>query len=166
VGEQYDTVAPKLAVRHYATSAHRALPSRGLDARPAVRDRLVHQSADVRYWCCQFLDHFLTSRPRTTWSRCPATQPTVCVVRRGRRWPPTAVRKVLVAPKKEKFCSRRWPSWSLILAPLRARAVGVVGRRVHTNRGAEFALLQAMRSDLSFAGAEEGARIWFCKIGG
>ena len=33
----------------------------GLDAYPAVREGLAHQSADVRYWCCQFLDHFLTS---------------------------------------------------------------------------------------------------------
>jgi hypothetical protein len=47
------------AIPHHASSAHRAFLRCGLAALPAVREALRHDSADVRYWCCQFLDHFL-----------------------------------------------------------------------------------------------------------
>lgn len=56
---RYSDLVSKLAIAHHAGAAYRALRDCGLDALPAVRQGLRHPSADVRYWCCQYLDHFL-----------------------------------------------------------------------------------------------------------
>jgi hypothetical protein len=46
----------ELAIAHHARAAYRGLRDCGRDALPAVRQGLMHPSANVRYWCCQYLD--------------------------------------------------------------------------------------------------------------
>lgn len=150
MSEQYDALVAKLAVPHYAKGAHRALLSRGLDALPAVREGLAHQSADVRYWCCQFLDHFLTSEVMDDLVamlndtdhrvRCSALHSLAC----------DRCKEGSCRPEERKVLPQ---AIALLVSDpdphVRAHAIGLVGRWVHTNRDAEAALLQAMRSDLS-----------------
>ena len=90
------------------------------------------------------------------WSRCSTTQTTACVVQRCTHWHATAVRKVLVAPKKERFCRRRLPSWSVIQTPCprpRHRIGGMSGSHQLRRRGRAFA-----SNEIGFEsrGAEEG----------
>jgi len=56
----------RLAVPHHAGVAYRASFSAGFDARPAIRDGLRHESAEVRHHCCRFLDHFVTQEVMDT----------------------------------------------------------------------------------------------------
>lgn len=55
----YDSLLAELAIPHRAKAAYRALLKAGPDALPTMRRRLKHENADVRYWCCQYLDRFL-----------------------------------------------------------------------------------------------------------
>ncbi|HZQ00668.1 MAG TPA: HEAT repeat domain-containing protein [Reyranella sp.] len=55
----YDSLLAELAIPHRAKTAYRALLKAGPAAMPAMRRGLKHVSADVRYWCCQYLDRFL-----------------------------------------------------------------------------------------------------------
>jgi hypothetical protein len=57
--DSYTSLLADLGIPHRAKGAHRELLRRGLDALPAVRRGLAHPNADVRYWCCQYLDRFL-----------------------------------------------------------------------------------------------------------
>jgi HEAT repeat protein len=57
--DSYTSLVAELAIPHRAKGAHRELLRRGLDALTAVRRGLKHTNADVRYWCCQYLDRFL-----------------------------------------------------------------------------------------------------------
>jgi HEAT repeat protein len=57
--DSYDSLLAELAIPHRAKAAHRELLRRGLAALPAARRGLRHANADVRYWCCQYLDRFL-----------------------------------------------------------------------------------------------------------
>src|SRR5258708_30425991 len=58
-GDTSASLLAGLGVPHRAKSAHRALLEAGLDALPTIRRGLKHENADVRYWCCQYLDRFL-----------------------------------------------------------------------------------------------------------
>jgi len=49
----------RLAVRHHASEAFRALLALGPAAMPAVQAGLVHANAGVRYHCARFLDNYL-----------------------------------------------------------------------------------------------------------
>jgi len=49
----------ELAIPHRAKAAYRALLKAGPDALPMMRRGLKHENADVRFWCCQYLDRFL-----------------------------------------------------------------------------------------------------------
>jgi hypothetical protein len=150
VSEPYDTLVAMLAVPHHAKSAHRALLGRGLDALPAVRAGLAHQNADVRYWCCQFLDHFLTSEVMDELVgmlndadhrvRCSTLHALTC----------ERCKEGSCRPEERKVLPQAIALLGSDPDPhVRAHAIGLVGRWVHTNRDAEAALLQAMKSDLT-----------------
>src|SRR5262245_51252125 len=49
-----------MAVPHHAGPAFHALLRAGVNALPAIRQGLRHESAEVRRRCCLFLDHFVT----------------------------------------------------------------------------------------------------------
>jgi HEAT repeat protein len=150
VSEQHRVHVNKLAFPHHASAAYRALLRSGLDALPAVREGLCHESADVRYRCCQFLDHFLAAEviddlatmlndpdPRV---RCSILHTLAC----------DRCKEGSCRPEEAKVL----PHASALLANdpnphVRAMAIEVVGRWVHTNPRAEAALLRAKASDSS-----------------
>jgi hypothetical protein len=59
VNENCRRLIENLAIPHRAPDAYRALMHMGLSALPAGRAGLRHDSADRRYHCCRFLDHYL-----------------------------------------------------------------------------------------------------------
>ena len=150
VSEQYRALVGKLAIPHHARAAHRVLLRCGLDALPAVREGLHHGSVDVRYWCCQFLDHFLvpevmddliaTLDDPDARVRCSALHTLACDrCKEGSCRPDEAT----VLPR------------TIILAAgdpdphVRAQAIGLAGRWVHASADVEAILLNAMQSDPS-----------------
>jgi HEAT repeats len=150
VSEQYRDLVSQLAVPHRAKGAHRALLGCGLDALPAVREGLQHQNADVRYWCCQFLDHFLVPEVMDDLVgmlddadhrvRCSALHSLAC----------DRCKEGSCRPEEAKVLPKTIALMENDPDPhVRANAVGLVGRWVHTNRDAEAALLRAMGSDSS-----------------
>ena len=140
----------KLAIPHHARGAHRALLGRGLDALPAVREGLHHHSADVRFWCCQFLDHFLVPEVMDdliamlddpdSRVRCSALHTLGC----------DRCKEGVCRPEEAMVLPR-----AIALAVcdpnphVRAHAIGLAGRWVHTNDDVEAVLLRAMKSDPS-----------------
>jgi hypothetical protein len=60
VSSNYKDLVGRLAIAHHASPAYRALLGAGLDALPAIREGLRHESAEARHHCCLFLDHFIT----------------------------------------------------------------------------------------------------------
>ncbi len=146
----YAVLVGKLAVPHHAGPAYRALLGAGFDALPAVREGLRHESAEVRQHCCRFLDHFVTQElmddvvamldDADARVRCEALHALACDrCKEGTRGPEEA---------------KALPGALALLATdpdahVRAHAVGLVGRWVHTNPAVEAALLRAIRSDPS-----------------
>ena len=59
MNEKYKALVSKLPFPHHVSGAYQALLNCGLGALPAVQTGSRHKSADVRYRCCQFLDHYL-----------------------------------------------------------------------------------------------------------
>lgn len=59
MSDQYRTTIEELAIPHRAKTAFWRLMAAGRAALPAVRNGLQHESADVRQYCCRFLDHFV-----------------------------------------------------------------------------------------------------------
>jgi len=57
----YSNLVETLAVPHRAKDAFWRLMAAERDALPAVRVGLRHANADVRKYCCKFLDHFVDS---------------------------------------------------------------------------------------------------------
>src|SRR5262245_25462290 len=49
----------QLGVRYRAKAAYRTLFDMGFEVVPAALEGLRHENADVRYYCCSLLDHFL-----------------------------------------------------------------------------------------------------------
>jgi HEAT repeat protein len=148
--DQYAALISQLAIRHRAGNAYRVLLGKGFEALSAVRDGLGNGSADVRFRCCQFLDHFLT--PEILERLIGMLEDPDHRVRR-------ATLHTLACDRcKEGSCrpdeTRVLPRVITILASdpdphVRAMAVEVVGRSVHGHREAEIALLNAQRSDPS-----------------
>lgn len=146
----YEAFIGKLAIPHHASVARRALLGAGLDALPAVRAGLRHVSAEVRHHCCLFLDHFVTQEAMgdlvamlddpDARVRCSALHALAC----------DRCKEGSCGPDEAKVLPR---AIALLAtdrdAHVRAHAIGLVGRWVHTNPAAEAALLRAMRSDPS-----------------
>jgi hypothetical protein len=146
----YKALVGKLAVPHHAGPAYRALLSAGFDALPAVRDGLRHESAEVRHHCCLFLDHFITQEVMDDLVamlddpdarvRCSALHALAC----------DRCKEGSCGPEEGKVLPR---AMALLAADpdahVRAHAIGLVGRWVHTTPSVEAALLQTMRCDPS-----------------
>ena len=119
---------------------------------PAVRGGPRHENADVRHRRCLFLDHFITQE---------AMDDLVAMLSDpDARVRSSALHALACDRCKEGSCR---PIEAEVLtraiallatdpdAHVRAHAIGLVGRWVHTNPAAEIALLRAMRSDSSAA---------------
>jgi hypothetical protein len=143
-----DPLLAELAIPHRAKAGYRQLLSRGLDALPTVRRGLRHANADVRYWCCQYLDRFLEPELLADLiSMLDDADPRVRV---------STLHTLSCDRCKEGDCR---PEEAMVLpraldmlagdpdAHVRAHAVGLVGRWVHANAAAEAALLEAKTSD-------------------
>src|SRR5262245_11798256 len=146
----YEVFIGRLAIPHHASPAYRVLLSAGLDALPAIREGLSQKSAEVRYRCCLFLDHFVTREamddlvtmlddpdPRV---RCSALHALGCDRCKEGSWGPEEAK--VLAPAVALLASD--PD-----AHVRAHAIGLVGRWVHSNPAAESALLRVKTSDPS-----------------
>ncbi len=57
----YETLVEALAIPHRQRGAYQKLVAAGPDALAAVRAGLHHANADVRHYCCQYLDRFVDS---------------------------------------------------------------------------------------------------------
>jgi hypothetical protein len=139
-----------LAIPHHASSAHRALLRCGLAALPAVREALRHDSADVRYWCCQFLDHFLVPEVMDDLMsmlddpdarvRCSALHTLSC----------DRCKEGACRPDEARVLPRAVALIANDPDPhVRAHAIGLAGRWVHTNATVKAVLLTAMGTDPS-----------------
>jgi HEAT repeat protein len=150
VSDQYKALVSKLAIPYRARAAYRELLSCGLDALPAVREGLQHRNADVRYRCCQFLDHFLTPKVvddlvamlddpdhRVRYSTLHSLACDRC---KEGSWHPDEAR---ILPRAIALLADDPHPY------VRAFAIELVARWVHTNPDAELALLRAKRSDSS-----------------
>jgi hypothetical protein len=150
MSDQYRPLVDKLAIPHHARGAHRALLRSGLDALPAIREGLRHDSADVRFWCCQFLDHFLVPevmddlvsmlRDPDSRVRCSALHTLSC----------DRCKKGACRPDEAKVLPR---AIALVVGDfdphVRAHAIGLAGRWVHTNADVKAVLWTAMKTDSS-----------------
>lgn len=150
VDEQCRALLRELAVPHHAGPAYRALLRAGFAALPAVREGLQHESADVRLHCCRFLDRFLTPEVMGDLMTM-LDDPDERV--RG-----TALHVLNCDRCRQGSCgpeeARVLPRAIAILTDdpdphVRAHAIGLVGRWVHTSPVAEAALLRAIRLDPS-----------------
>ena len=140
----------QLAVPHHARGAHRALLRSGLAALPAVREGLRHDNADVRYWCCQFLDHFLMPEVMDdlismlddpdSQVRCSALHALSC----------DRCKKGACRPEELKVVPR---AIALVVGDpdphVRAHAIGLAGRWVHTNAEVKTVLATVTKTDPS-----------------
>jgi HEAT repeat protein len=148
--DPYDSLLAELAIPHRAKAAYRQLLKSGLEAMPAIRRGLRHDNADVRYWCCQYLDRFL--EPEVLGDLIAMLDDT------DERIRVSTLHTLSCDRCKEGACR---PDEGAVLpramalladdpdAHVRAHAIGLVGRWVHTNSNAEAALLKAMQSDPS-----------------
>jgi HEAT repeat protein len=160
LSERHKALVSKLAISHHARSSHRALLTCGPDALPAIREGLRHQSADVRYWCCQFLDRFLVPAMMDDLIamlddpdnrvRCSALHTLSC----------DRCKEGSCRPEEAKLMPR---AIALVAGDpdphVRAQAIGLAGRWVHTNADVEAVLLNAMKSDPSPAVRKKAS--WF-----
>jgi hypothetical protein len=146
----YDSLLAELAIPHRAKAAYRQLLNAGPDALPAIRCGLRHANADVRYWCCQYLDRFL--EPEVLGDLVSMLDDPDYRIR------VSTLHTLSCDRCKEGDCR---PEEAAVLpramallasdpdAHVRAHAIGLVGRWVHTNPDFEAALLKAMRQDSS-----------------
>lgn len=148
--ENYKALVAKLAVRHHAGPAYRTLLAAGFDALPAIREGLRNESAEVRYHCCLFLDHFVTQEAMADL--------TALLDDQDARVRCSALHALACDRCKEGFCGpeegKVLPRAITLLASdpdahVRAHAIGLIGCWVHTNPAAEAALLRAMKADPS-----------------
>ena len=148
--DNYKALVVKLAIRHHAGPAYRALLAAGFDALPAIREGLRNESADVRRHCCLVLDHFATQEAMDDLVallddpdarvRCSALHALACDrCKQGSCGP----EEVKVLPRAIALLATD-PD-----AHVRAHSIELIGRWVHTNSAAETALLCAMKSDPS-----------------
>jgi hypothetical protein len=149
--EEIDELIAELAIPHRARKAYWRLLVTGRDALDAIRQALAHPNPDVRFYCTLAMDHLADSdsfgtlvgllddaSPRVrlhalhalACDRCKADD--VCTPPKDDVLQP-ALRALRTDPSPH----------------VRAMAVEVVGRWVHTDSGAERALVDAQRDDAS-----------------
>jgi HEAT repeat protein len=139
-----------LAVPHRVRAAYQHLLRRGAALMPLVRTNLRHPSASVREYCCKFLDHYVDEGalveliemlddldPKVRASSLHALACDRC--KEGTCRPDEA----LVLPRAAQLLASD-PD-----PHVRAHAVGVVGRSVHSRPAAEAALASASENDPS-----------------
>jgi len=152
MNDRYNSLISKLAIPHHAGAAYRALLSAGLDALSAIREGLRHENANVRLRCCLFLDHFITQETMDDL--------VMMLSDPDARVRLSALHALACDRCKEGSCrpieAKVLPRAMALLATdpdahVRAHAIGLVGRWVHTNPDVEAALLLTMRSDASAA---------------
>jgi len=140
----------KLALPHHAGAAYRALLATGPAALPTIRDGLRHGNGDVRLRCCQFFDQFLSPEVMEDLLallhdpdervRCMTLHVLGCDrCKQGSCRPDEAA----VLPRAIALLEKD-PD-----AHVRAHAIGLVGRWVHSNPNAAAALARARRFDAS-----------------
>ena len=61
MSNDYAVLIETFAIPHHAKNVFWRLIAVGRDALPAARAGLHHPNADVRAWCCRYLDHFVDS---------------------------------------------------------------------------------------------------------
>ena len=140
----------QLGIRHRATTTYRTLFAMGFAVVPFARQGLRHENAAVRYYCCALLDHFLVpealgelismlrdSDPRVRQSALHTLACDQC--KQGACRPAEAE----VLPEALRILSEDGDPH------VRAMAIEVVGRYVHTNPVAERALVAAHTNDPS-----------------
>jgi HEAT repeat protein len=148
---QYCELIEALAFPYRATDAYRALLAVGVEALPAVRAGLRHDHPDVRLHCCRFLDRYLL--PETFSDlidmlndsdirvRCTALHTLAC---------DRCKQGIGCRPEEAAVLPR---AMTLLVsdpdAHVRAMAIEVVGRFVHSNALATAAVVAAARSDES-----------------
>jgi HEAT repeat protein len=140
----------QLAIQHHAKAAYRKLFELGFAVVPIAKEGLKHENASVRYYCCSLLDHFLAPEAlEDLISMVHDPDPKVRVM---------ALHTLACDRCKEGDCrpaeANVLPEALRILnedndAHVRAMAIEVIGQYVHTNRGAEQALLEANKKDSS-----------------
>jgi HEAT repeat protein len=154
----YTSLLAELAIPHRAKYAHRALVKAGLDALPTIRRGLKNENADVRYWCCQYLDRFLV--PEALGDLIAMLDDPDHRVR------VSALHTLGCNRCKEGDCRPEeqdvLPRALKLLASdpdphVRAHAIGLVGRAVHANAEAAAAIARAMKSDPSPAVRKKAA---------
>jgi HEAT repeat protein len=157
-GNTYASLLAELAIPHRAKYAHRALLKAGLDALPTISRGLKHKNADVRYWCCQYLDRFLV--PEALGDLISMLDDPDHRVR------VSALHTLGCDRCKEGGCRPEekdvLPRALRLLASdpdphVRAHAIGLVGQAVHTNAEAAAAIARAMKSDPSPAVRKKAA---------
>jgi hypothetical protein len=150
VRNDFKALVGKLAVPRHAGPTFRALLNAGFDALPAIRHGLRHESPEVRRRCCSFLDHFVTQEVMDdlvimlgdpdAGVRCTALHALAC----------DRCKNSSCGPEEAKVLPR---AMALLAhdpdAHVRAHAIGLVGRWVHTSTAAEAALLRTRRRDPS-----------------
>ena len=157
----YDSLVEALAIPHRAKDAFWRLLGAGRDALPAVRAGLHHANADVRNYCCRYLDRFVDKDSMNDlMAMLDDSHPTVrafalhalacdrCKQNDGCR-----IDGATVLPRAIELLRND------IDAHVRAHAIGVIGRYVHDQPTAIAALHDAMASDRSPAVRKKAA--WY-----
>lgn len=139
-----------LALPYRAASAYRTLCGLGVSALPAVRAGLRHDNPDVRFHCCRFLDRYLS--PETLFDLLSM------LTDADKRVRCSALHTLACDRCKEGNCNPEegqvLPGAMTLLASdpdahVRAMAIEVIGRFVHTNVLASAAISTALRDDPS-----------------
>ncbi|GAB4114971.1 MAG: hypothetical protein Fur005_48620 [Roseiflexaceae bacterium] len=138
----------RLTIPHRAQAAYRTLLGMGFAVAPIALAGLRHSHADVRYYCCMLLDHFLI----------PDALPALIAVLGDPdpRVRVSALHTLACDRCKEGSCR---PEGAAVLpealrilnedpnAHVRAMAIEVIGQYVHTNPLAAQALLNSKQHD-------------------
>jgi hypothetical protein len=149
------------AIPHRAREAFWRLLAIGSSALPVVRAGLHHANADVRSWCCRYLDHFVDGDSMDALiAMLDDPDPSV------RMWSLHAL--ACDNCKEDESCridsNVMLPRAIALLrsesdAHLRAYAVGAIGKYVHGNATALAALMEALANDASPAVRKKAA--WY-----
>lgn len=148
MSDPHRTAVEELAIPHRAKKAFWRLMAAGRDALPAVLEGLHHENADVRQYCCRYLDHFVVPEsfgeliamlddgdPAV---RVQAIHALACDRCKTDTCPPDEAE---VLPRAIALL-RSDPD-----PHVRNHAIGAIGHSIHTNPAAVMALLDAMTSD-------------------
>jgi hypothetical protein len=147
----YASLVETFAVPHRAKDAFWRLIGAGRAALPAARAGLHHANADVRAWCCRYLDHFVDSASMDELvGMLDDPDPAVRVFSlhalscdRCKENGACLVDGAVVLPLAIGLL-RTDPD-----AHVRAHAVGLIGQYVHVNALAVAALIDATANDAS-----------------